>query len=42
MSDTKKLMLTVVLAFVLVGLIVYGLGIVGEEALSATAASSPS
>ena len=41
MSDTKRLMLTVVVAFVLVALIVYGLGIVGEEALSVTDASRP-
>ena len=41
MSDTKRLMLTVVVAFVLVALIVYGFGIVGEEALSVTDASRP-
>ena len=41
MGETKRLMLTVVLAFALVGLIVCGLGIVGEEALSVTAASRP-
>jgi hypothetical protein len=41
MNDTKKLLLTVVVAVVLVSLIVYGLGIVGEEALSVTDSSMP-
>ena len=41
MNDTKRLMLSVVVAVVLVALIVYGLGIVGEEALSVTNASTP-
>jgi hypothetical protein len=41
MSDTKRLMLSVVVAVALVSLIVYGLGIVGEEALSVTDAPRP-
>lgn len=41
MSDITRLLLSVVVAVVLVALTVYGLGIVGEEALGVTDSSTP-
>jgi len=41
MNDTTRLILTVVVAAVLVAVIVYGLGNVGEEAIGVKDASAP-
>ena len=41
MNDTTRLIVTVVLTALLVALIVYGLGIVGEESVSVNDATEP-
>jgi membrane protein YqaA with SNARE-associated domain len=41
MSDLMRLMATVIVAAVLGALLVYGLGIVGEEAISVDDAAKP-